>query len=703
MATLQKIRNRAGLLVAIIIGLALFAFILGDLLRSGSSLMRPQQLEVAEIDGESVQYPDFQKQIEELADIYKMNTGNNQLDDNAWTQVREQAWQKVVRDIVMGDVYEDLGITVTSDELFDMVQGNNLHPIIQQLFRNQTTGQVDKTAVLQFLKSLEGNATSQQKAYWLYIESQIKEERIQAKYTNMIRQGLYVTNMEAENSLAAKNHQANVQFVTLPFSNISDSAITVSEKELKSYYNDHLEDYKQEASRTIEYISFDVVASDEDDANTLKWVEDSKSEFESIQDNEQYVNVNSDIRFENVYQKKEDLSADLAEFAFNSEVGSVYGPYKEGNSYKLVKIDDFKDLPDSVQARHILIKPETVGSYDEAIALADSLKGLIEKGANFATLAETYSEDPGSARKGGDLGWFKRGQMVKPFEEAAFNGKVKEVYPVTTQFGVHLVQPTQKGKEVKQVRLATLSRTVEPSTQTYQNVYALASKFVGENQDYEAFTNSIAEQKLNKKIATVNENQREIAGLESSRSLIRSAYQADEEDILANNEGSPIFELGDSFIIAALAGITDEGTASFEDVKPRVELAVKKLKKADALVAKMKAASGDSLEALASSLNTEVKSANNLSFNSFSIPGVGAEPNVIGTLSSLEKGKISTPIKGNNGVFVVEVVTVTEGTDENLDAEKTRLAQSLGYRANYQAYEAQRNSVEIDDKRSKFY
>jgi peptidyl-prolyl cis-trans isomerase D len=225
MATLQKIRNRAGLLVAIIIGLALVAFILGDMIRSGSSLLKPGQLEIADINGESVSYPDFQKKVDELAEIYKMNSGKTQLDEDAWAQVREQAWQNLVRELVMSDVYDDLGLTVTSDELFDMVQGANLHPIIQQLFRNQQTGQVDRSAILRFLKSLDTNATPEQKAYWLYIEKQIKEERIQTKYDNLISKGLYVTTAEAKEGLAEKNHQVDIQYVQVPFSAMSDSAV----------------------------------------------------------------------------------------------------------------------------------------------------------------------------------------------------------------------------------------------------------------------------------------------------------------------------------------------------------------------------------------------------------------------------------------------------------------------------------------------
>ena len=705
MATLQKIRNRGGILVAIIIGLALVAFILGDMLKTGSTLMRPNQMEVAEINGESVQYPDFQKRIEELSEVYKMNMGVSQLDENAWTQIREQAWQAVLQELVMGEVYEDLGIDVSSEELFDLIQGANPHRIVQQIFRNPNTGVFDKEFAITFLKSLQTNATPEQKAYWLYVENQIKTEKAQEKYNNLISKGLYATTSEATKSLAEKNKKVNFQYIPLTYASVADSSVVVTDKELKAYYSAHESDYKQEKSRRIEYITFEVKASEGDDADAKKWIEDIKADFTNSQDNAQFVNVNSDTRFEDLFVKKEELPADVAEFAFNGTVGEVYGPYKEMESYKLAKIDAFKMLPDSVQASHILIKPETVGGPAKAQALADSLKNLLDKGANFAELARKYSEDPGSGANGGDLGWFGRNMMVKPFEDAAFNGEINKVSQAISQFGIHLIKTTKKGKETKQVRLAVVERKVTPSTQTYQNYYTQASKFASENQDYESFKKAVAEQQISKKVASLKENDREVNGLEYSRSLVRAAYQAEVGDILVNNEGSSIFEFGNSFIIAALVSATDEGTSPFEEVKPRVELAVRKDKKADMLIAKAKeaAASGSDFEAIAQKLESSVKDAANISFTSYSVPEMGMEPAVIGTVVSLAQDKISAPVKGNSGVYLLKVVSVSEGTDSDVVAEQNRLAQSLGYRVNYQAFEAQKKVAEIEDKRSKFY
>ena len=536
-------------------------------------------------------------------------------------------------------------------------------------------------------------------------ENQIKTEKLQEKYNNLISKGLYVTKAEATKSLAEKNKKVNFQYIPLNYSTVEESAVSVSDKELKEYYAAHQDEYKQEKSRRIEYITFEVVASADDDADAKKWIDETKPEFAGSQDNAQFVNVNSDVRFDESFMKQDQLPAGLGLFAFAGNVGDVYGPYKDGDSYKLAKIDAFKMLPDSVMASHILIRPDAVGSAAKAQQLADSLKNLLDNGANFADLATKYSGDPGSAAKGGDLGWFGRNMMVKPFEDAAFNGDVNKVYMATTQFGIHLVKPTKKGNETKQVRLAIVERKVTPSTQTYQNFYTKASKFASENQDYEAFKKAVVAQQLDKKVASVGENEQNIAGLDMSRGLIRAAYQAELNDILVNGEGSSIFEFGNKFVIAALVGVTEAGVAPFAEAKPRVELAVRKDKKAEVLMTKAKdaATAGGDFESIARKLGSSVKEAANISFASYSIPELGTEPAVVGTAVSIAENKVSAPVKGNSGVYLVKVISSSNGTDNDVVAEKNRLAQAYGYRVAYQAFEAHKKVAEIEDRRSKFY
>jgi peptidyl-prolyl cis-trans isomerase D len=707
MATLQTIRTRAGLLVAIVIGISLAAFILGDMFQGGSSLFQRDRLEVGEVDGESIQYPEFQQEVEELGEIYRMNNQQSQLDEDTWVQVREQTWQNAIREIIMTDVYENLGITVSSEELFDMLQGQNLHPIVQQLFRNPNTGQVDRGAIVNFLKNLETGVSPEQRDYWLYLEDQIVQERIQTKYNNLVGKGLYVTSNEAQNSLEQKNKQVSFEYIQLPLTSVADSQVVATEKELRDYYNENEENYEQQKSRTIEYITFHVSPSDADYEAAEQWINDAVSDFADAEDNVAFVNSNSDVGFDNTWYKEGELPQDINTWVFETgaEVDDIFGPYFESEAYKLAKLHAREMMPDSVEARHILLQVNTQQELATKQALADSLKTAIENGSDFGELAREYSTDQGSAVQGGELGWFGRGMMVQPFEQAAFNNDINEVTIANSQFGIHIIQTTDKGDLAPQVQVATLVRNVVASTQTYQNVYAKASEFAGNNNNKEDFDAAVAEQQLNKRVATVSENQRRITGLENARPLVRAAYEAEVGDLLEDPQGSTIFDLGEDFVIATLSAATDEGVAPFEEVKDRVELAVIREKKAEILKEKASAAleGKTDMNAIAAELDTEVRSASNINFNAVQIPGAGMQPAVIGTAWTLETDQISEPVKGTNGVFIVKVTSTTQGTDQDVEAEQMRLAQNLTFRATSQAYNAHREVVKVEDKRAKFY
>jgi peptidyl-prolyl cis-trans isomerase D len=236
-------------------------------------------------------------------------------------------------------------------------------------------------------------------------------------------------------------------------------------------------------------------------------------------------------------------------------------------------------------------------------------------------------------------------------------------------------------------------------------VYAQASEFAGDVTNKDEFDSAVAEQKLDKRVASARENDRMIPGLENARVLVRAAYDAEIGDLLQDPQGSTIFDLGDNFVIATLVSATEEGIADFESVRARVELAVLKEKKAEFLMDKAKAAmkGKTDLEAIATELETTVKNATNISFNSLQIPGVGLEPKVISTATTLEPNQISKPESGNNGIFLVKVTSVTQGEDQDVESEKLRLAQNLSFRASSQAYNVHREKAEIEDKRAKFY
>ena len=702
MATLQKIRNRAGIGIAIFVGLALAAFILGDLFKSSSSIQRGKQMELAEIDGKTMTYPEFQAKVEELSEIYKMNSGKTTLDQQTTEQIREQTWQTSVRSYVMNDIYENLGIGVSSAELFDLVQGKNPHPIIQSIFRDQTSGALNRSALINFLKYQQSNTTGKERAYWLFVENQIIDEQNFAKYNNLLAKGIYVTDDEAKVDIKGRNHSANIQYVAGSFASVGDSTVNVSSDELKAYYDKNKEKFKQENNRNIEYITFPVVASKNDEDKLVKWITGIKPEFSGVEDPAAYVNINSDVPFDGSFFKKGELSPELGNFAFSGKVGDIYGPYKENNSWKLAKIQRFEELPDSVEARHILIRVNSAEELTKATATVDSIKNLIVvKGRKFEEIAREKSADTGSAAKGGDLGWVRRGMMVKPFDDAIFFGKVNDLQVVKTQFGVHLVQVTGKGKTSPNVQLAVINRAITPSTQTYQATYTLASKFASQNQSVSKFNEAVVAQGLNKKIANIRENDKDVAGVENSRVLIRAAYKASVGSIILSNEGTPIFELGDQFIIAILTGEQEKGIASLSAVKSRVESEVKKEKKAQILVEKM--AGKTDLGQIASLVKGKVEEAQNINAESFSIPSLGYEPAIAGAVSVLEANQVSKPVVGINGVFVVKVSAVNQGNDNDIKGGKQRMEAAANYRTNVMAFEALRDHAAIVDKRAKFY
>lgn len=706
MAALQKIRNR-GTLLGTIIGLALLAFIAGDALKSGSSLFSSSKNEIAEIAGESISIKDFQNEVKGSEIVTRMMSGQNALNSQQLDQLREQVWQQTVSRNVMSEEYKNLGIDVSSEELSDMVFGRDIDPLIQQLFKGEN-GQVDKQKIVSTLKQLiAAPNNTPQKAYWLKIEDDLKIKRNIQKYNALLSKGLYTPKALAKNASEKSSSTSDISYIVKSYSSIADSTIDISDSEIKEYYNSHLDLFKQRESRKIEYVSFTVEPSTADYKSTEKWLTKIKTDFTNTKNNIQFVELKSDKKFTSYFFKEgENKNVKLNDFMFSSEKNAVSEIYTEGDVYRIAKINNIKMMPDSVKARHILIRPTT--SIQAAKKTADSLKVLINKGANFAKLAKEFSSDQGSAVNGGDLSWFKQNRMVKEFNDAAFNSSKNEISIVETQFGVHLIQVTGISKKHKKIELAIIERKVQASQQTFQSVYAVARKFAGNSQSRIAFNKAIEEQGLTKRSATLSKTSKEVRGLTNSRSLIRAAYKAeDTENILASADGAQIFEFDNKFVVASLSNIKEEGYSPVTEVVYNIKSKLLKDKKAVLLInSLLKNTKGSqSLLSIAQKEKVQVKEASNISFQSFQIPGAGIEPNVIGIASTLEKDKISAPIQGNQGVYVVLVKnkTTTPVTEDTVKQLQARMQQSYAYRSSRQAYEALKANANIVDSRYKFY
>ncbi len=705
MATLEKIRNRAGLLIGIVIGMALIAFVLGDLFKQGGQAFRSNQREVAEISGESIDYRDFQKEIENLVNINKFSQNRATLSEEKMQQIREEVWQRLTRKYVMAEEYEELGIDVSSEELWDMVQGENIHPMIKQIFSDPETGELNTMAIIRFLKTYDQGQNRQRKAYWLFLEDQMVKERKFNKFNNLVNKSLYITTKESEKFSTLNSKRVDINYIVKNLGDIPNSEIQIGNSEMKDYYKAHKANYKQSASRDIEYVTFDIEPTQEDREKTRKYIEDIKQDFAETNGVKEFVNLNSDIQFNNNYRKKEELSDSIADFMFSQDIGAIYGPYFENNMYKISKLADIKRLPDSAEIRQILIQPNRQKqNIQKSKQLVDSLTQEIKQGADFSRIAEIHSDDQATATDGGYVGWIKKGDYNERVVDSALFSETGAVKQVQTREGFRIIKVLEKGQKTKKVQVATVARRLEPSSKTYQNVYSKANKFVSNNDSYDEFSEALEKEGLTKRMANnVQPNSKNIPGLENPDELIRGAFDTEKGKLISSNDNA-IFEINDQFVIGFVTEVREEGTAPFDQVEEEIKLKVREQKKAEQIAKNMNEnlSAANSMEDMATEMDLTIKRASNVNYNAVRIPGIGSEPKIAGAAAALEEGKLSYPIKGENGVYIIEVTNITR-QDISPEIYKQRELQQMQRTAAYRAYEALKEAADIKDKRYRFY
>ena len=700
MATLQKIRDHAGTLVTIIVALALLAFIVGDLFKADGTFGSSRN-NVGTIAGTAIPYQYYQARVEENTEIYKQNTQQNALESAVYDQIQDQTWEQLVRQYVIEEEYEKAGINVSADELFDMVQGNFVDPQVQQIpiFRDSETGQFDRNLVIQFLKNKDLDPSGQAASSWAAFEKSLVENKKDQKFLSLVGMGMYATGLQTQKESDDKNTKYDFDYIQLRYNTVADSLVKVTDADVKRYYGSHEADFKQDESRDIYYVVFPIVASADDRENTIKSVEDLKNEFASkeIDALEQFVNLESEIAFNGKYLAKEDLSEPIADL-FTAADNTVVGPYEEDNYVKIARKLASAKVADSVEARHILIRPSASLSDEDAKAKADSILNAIKKGASFAEMAEKFSAD-GSAQDGGNLGWFTEGMMVKEFNDACFFGKKGDLVVVKTQYGYHVVEIQNQTTPVQKVQVAVIAREISASNKTVDAIYANASRFGSNNRNLEEFRSNADKEGLTLRTANVKRNDRRLANFDSPRQVIRWAYKADKGDI------SEIFELDNQFVIAMVSGIHKEGVASLDEVKNDIARRVLVEKKAEYLVEKLNDASAgaSTLQAVADKLGEQVKEAKSVSFSSYSVPTVGVEPSLQAAMVTLDEQKISSPIKGNNAVFLIQVKQVEKAENVDLARERELLQRTNMSKAGYQVLSAIEAAADIEDNRSNFY
>lgn len=704
MAILGKIRSK-GVLLLVIVGFALFAFIIGDFLTQGSTYFNKSRETVAEIVGEEVNIQDYQAAIDQMVEVYKIETGQTDLSEDVMAQLRASVWENLVTEKLLFAEAEKLGLAVSKEELSEYVIGNKTHPLIMQrrTFAGEN-GQFSRPMLVQFLNSLDvtpeneemRQQIAQAKSYWLFWERNVKMAVLQDKYNALMSKTVTANSLEAKAGYEASKITTDVNYVVQPYFAISDSTVSVSKNEIKDRYNKNKELYKQDANRTLNYVAFEIRPLKEDSVEAQEWMNKISEEFKTTNDVVGLVNSNSDVMYDGRNYSYNSLPVNLRDFAFSGKAGDVFGPLFENNTHTMARIMESGIMKsDSVKLRHIYL-----AAADEA--KTDSIVAAINGGASFADLAKKYSAVQQTAANGGEIGWIMEGVqgMDKEMTDKAFASAPNQVFTIKNAQGVQIMQVMEKTPARPKVKLAILERKLVPSSRSYGRIYNDAKQFAAELKSSE-FASRANEKGLPVRTASeLFESTERIADIPQSRQVIRWAFENDKDEV------SDVFDCNNQFVIATVTEVNAKGYRSLEKVSDQIKAELVREKKADIMIKniaeQMKKA--PSIEALAQALSTDVKVANGVNFANNQFGVAGFEPALIGKVSVLPANKLSAPVKGNAGVYVLLPVNPQVSQNPfNAKAQIMQMNMNYAYSLPYMILQDIRDNADIEDNRLRFF
>ncbi|MGP8216588.1 MAG: peptidylprolyl isomerase [Bacteroidia bacterium] len=714
MSILETIRRRANVFIVILIGGALLVFILEDALTSGRFFFGGNENVVAVANGQKLQFKDLNNKIEEVENIQKYIRQTNTLDNDLTNQIQQSIFSEMISEMVMGAEFKKLGLSLTDDELTDLMLGEHLAPeVIKNYLTDPRTGKlyeqivdprtggVNRAMWVNFVK----NMNDKQEYQYKLTEEEVKVNQLQDKYIALIKNSFFCTDAQAKQEMLDESKYYNISYVLKKYNTVPDNSVTVSDQDIESYYNSHLYNYSQpEESRKVDYVAFLATPTDKDMTDLQNEADSIARTIKTIKPSEDsaYITAESDDHLlDPNYHKAGMLSQAIDSVMSHAEKGFVYGPYRDMNKIKVAKLLDVAYLPDSAKASHILIAPadpSKEADWETAKKTADSIKEMVTK-ENFADVAKARSMDPGSKDKGGDIGWFNQeAQMVPEFIHACFFNNKGDIVEVKSQFGYHIIYITDQDEKSKYLHVGIVTKNIVPSTETLNSVYSQASSFAGKNTASDVFESMAG--KMNKREAEFKENDPSVPGLTSPKDLIRWAYTAKAGDI------SPVFDVGGfKFIVAHLMQITPKGQTPLELVKDQVREKAMQEKKAEKLIADMKTAMQGvtNVTALGQKLNTPAANQQRLSFQMYSIPGLGKEDELLGTMVALKPNTLSQPIEGELGVYVIQVDTVYMSNAGDYKMVQQQQQQALQNRAQYDVYDALQKKANFVSHLGKYY
>ena len=702
MAIIGSIQKHSKIVI-VIIGFALLAFVVGSFTGKNKS----NATYVGEINGDKIRGTDFSAKVDEATEMRKQMSGRTNVPAAESFSIRESVWNQMVSELIMQKQYDKLGIEVSKDEMDDMITGKNPHQYIVQNFTDPKTGKFDPKQVKQFVDNLD-KVDPAMRSRFMMIEKQIKDSRLAEKYQNLIANAFYVPKAFAKKEYLARNEHVSLSTIGLRYETVPDAQIKLTDEDYQKYYDENKNRFEQEASRDIDYVVYDVKPSVEDMKAINTDVDRIYTEFQTTKDIPNFVNTNSDIRYDSTWLKKGSLPAKLDSLAFAGTPGTFIAPFIENNMYTMAKLVGEQSRPDSLKASHVLITFEgsqAGGKRTKEVAkkLADSLLTVAKQDPKkMPLLAMKYSDDPSAKTNVGDMGWFADGSMVPTFNNACVNGKVGDVVLVESQFGYHVINITGKTTPVKKVRLAIVARKVEAGNETFAKGYSEASSFAGENTTTEAFEKGVTAKGLNKRtMERIRPSDGQLPGIENAREVIRWAFSKKTEQ----GNVSTVFDCTGKYVVATLKMIREKGIAPLEQIKNDIKTLVMREKKAEVLMAKLdKVAASKDFGQMAKTLGSKIDTIQNITFASPNLPFYGREPAVVGTAFGLKKDQISKPVKGEVAAFLIKIDEVSPAAPAvNYDNEKSVLVNNFHSRVYREVYQTIMDKTKIVDNRTTFY
>lgn len=646
MASLNTLRTKFGVILSIVIGGALLAFVLSLKTEMGFSGEDPK---VGEINGEKILYSEYLAAYEDV----KAQMGGEAYTDQQAAQLLSATWQNLMADHVLTPGFEELGLSISEQERAAMLKGERHSNVYSSLFTNPQTGQFDVAAVAEFLSQVKDNPQAQK--MWSIIDKQAKLDRSLAKYMALIRNSAYANKLEIERGVKGANTTFGGRYVAARYNTIADSLVTVSDAEIKQYYKQHKNLYKQTPYRTISYVEFDVLPTEADKEQIAEQARIATEEFAAAADLKAYVRDNRHASIAQSYVTSTQMTAAEAEAL---TAGKVYGPELVGNEWRASRVVATRNVADSLTLKHIVL------SYTDG-ELADSLMTAIGRGASFEELASQHSIATETASTGGEIGTIAYSTLAPEFADALNGKRAGETVKVVFGNVIQLMKVVKTGKVQKHYQVASLVYPIEPSQDTKRAIHTEASTFaVAAKGSQKNFDQAAADQNLTPRSANIEDSERIVRGLNGSTlEIVRWANDAKVGDV------SELIKIDNNYVVAVLTGVNDEEYKSVEEVTTQIRNTLLRDKKFEQIAAKMQ---GATIDEIATSVNTKVSEFNGVKLGAYYIPGIGVEPRVLGTITAQQTGTISAPIKGASGVYVV-VVDETTTAPELQTAEQEKV------------------------------